>query len=139
MGIAIGLIVIVGGSVILRVWWASHPPKLPGNLRANSVWVEGSPAPFVFTPRGVWVSCWLDTQRNVDRCQFADYEGKLGYEGDYTTCDNQSPMPDERLRLQNKNQAVVRVFLQDGTMLIPANLCDRRNRSAILSDTHPGG
>ena len=130
LAIVIGLIVVVGGSIIFRGWWVSHPPKLPNNLHANSVWIKGPPAPLFLAPRGVWLGCWSDIQPNVYRCQFADYKGVVWEEGDYTACNNQSLIPDERLRLQTENQSTIRVFLQDGTMLIPDNLCNSRNRSA---------
>jgi hypothetical protein len=137
IAIVVGVIVVIGGPIIFRRWWVSHPPNLPRNLRQNSVWIEGPPAPLFLAPRGVWLGCWLDTQRNVDRCQFADYKGVVWEQDDYTTCDNQSPLPDERLRLQTVNQATVRVFLQDGTMLIPVNLCNPRNRRADPLNTQP--
>jgi hypothetical protein len=79
----------------------------------------------------------LDTQRNVDTCKFANYKGKLLYESDYTTCENQPPVPDDGLRLRSENQATVRVFLQDGTMLIPVDLCNPRKRSANPLNTLP--
>jgi hypothetical protein len=138
IAISIGLVVVIGGSIILRLWWASYPPKLPKNLRANSVWIDGRALPFpykltaYFKPRGAWISCWLDTQRDVDRCQFTDYRGMVFYQNDYTSCDEKPPVPDARLQLRDHDQSTASIFLLDRTILWSASECEIQKRSRKL-------
>jgi hypothetical protein len=127
----------MGTLVTLRVRWALQPPKLPTNLHGNPVWIapdlRAFPVRFrlaaYFQPVGVWVGCWLDKQRNIDRCAFANYKGMILYEGDYTSCDDKPPVPDARLQLGNRRQSSLFVVLPDGTTLIPVSECEIRKRS----------
>jgi hypothetical protein len=143
IGITIGLVVVLGGSIILRLWWASQTPKLPQTLRANSVWIGPPPGRLAFAgrlafvPMGVWVSCWLDATGHVDRCQFANYKGAVLYEGEYTSCDDKPPLSDARLQLGNRRQSFSLVGLLDGTTLIPTSDCEIRKRIAIPEDVGP--
>jgi hypothetical protein len=70
----------------------------------------------------------MDTQQNVDRCKFGDVEGKILYQADYVTCDLQSAVPEERLRLKPSTSTFI--YLQDGTMLIERSWCQAHNPSA---------
>ena len=70
----------------------------------------------------------MDAQHGVDRCKFADYQGKIHYEGEYLTCDERPPVPDNGLLL--KPSTSVTIYLQDGTMLLERSLCEAHNRSA---------
>jgi len=125
-------VLIIGGPIVFRSWWVSHPPALPKNLPADSVWIKGPPAPLFLAPRGAWLGCWFDAQRNADRCRFADYKGGIIYEDDYTTCDDKPPLPDDRLQLEKRRQSTAFVFLPDGTMLQPTSECEliKRSRAA---------
>lgn len=127
--LAVCLLTIVVG--LARLWWASLPPKFPKNLSPNSVWITNIMVPrFSFVPRGVWVSCWLETQRNVDRCEFSDYKGMVWHQDDYTSCDDSLPVPDARLQLRNHDQSTAFVFLRDGTVLFPVSFCAARKHRA---------
>ena len=129
IGIVIGLVLIIGGPIVLRGWWVSHPPALPKNLPADSVWIKGPPAPLFLAPRGAWLGCWFDAQRNADRCRFADYKGVVMFEDDYTSCDDKPPVPVARLKPRNHDQAFAFIFLEDRTMLWAANECEIGKRS----------
>jgi hypothetical protein len=132
--------VVLGGIVVLllitasRFWWATIPPRLPRHWPSGSVWVAGPPAPFDWSPRGQFVGCWLDSQRNVDRCQFANYRGKISFVGDYTTCDARPPLSDLELGVRPANYSqgtfdestVAYVRLQGGEILIPVSTCEAR-------------
>jgi hypothetical protein len=136
----IGLLLVSGGAIVFRLWWASIPPKLPKGLRANSVWRGARTLPLplpmklaVYWNRvGAWESCWLDMNRNVDRCEFTDYKGAVLYQSDYTTCDGKPPVPDSRLQFGSRRQSFGFISLQDGTVLIPVNDCEIEKRSRSL-------
>jgi hypothetical protein len=64
----------------------------------------------------------MDAQRNVDRCRFGDYQGKILYEDDYGTCNEQPPVPDESLWL--KPSTTTSIYLQNGDVLIEVSLCE---------------
>jgi hypothetical protein len=85
-----------------------------------------------WSPRGQFVGCWLDNQRNVDQCQFGDYQGKILQLADYTTCDNRPPLSDSQLGVRAADytkgtfdeSTIDGVRLQDGTILIPVSACE---------------
>jgi hypothetical protein len=99
-----------------RIYWASLPPKLPQGWSANSVWMTGRRLPLSLWPEGAWVNCWLDSQRGVNRCRFANYQGTVFYEGDYAICDGRPPVPTNQLKLRNEGSVWI-LHLQDGTPL----------------------
>lgn len=103
-------------AVTARVWWASRPPRLPERWSTNSVWMVGSRSPLALWPQGAWVDCWLETGRNVDRCKFGDYRGRIFYEHDYSTCDVQGGVPTDKLELHNQGSIWI-LRLEDGTPL----------------------
>jgi hypothetical protein len=111
----VSLLLFIG----LLVWKSQHPTR-PKGWPPGSVYFRPPLRQFL---AGFWVGCQLDSNRNVDTCQFADFKGNTRYQGDYTTCDGRPPLPNEKLQLQQQNQAVIRVSLVDGTMLLPIDLC----------------
>lgn len=129
IAIGVGLVVLIGGSIAFSSWWVSHPPKIPTNLRSDSVWVTGPSAPFFLALRGVWLGCWFDTQRKADRCQFADYPGAVMHEDDYTSCDDQPPVSTAALQPRNHDQSFAFISLEDRTMVWSATECGIINRS----------
>jgi hypothetical protein len=128
--VVIGLVLLsIGGLIIFRNWWVSHPPKIPKNLHADSVWIKGPPAPLFLAPRGIWLGCWFDAQRNVDRCQFADYKGLVLHEEDYISCDDKPPISDATLKPRDHDQSFAFVFLRDQTLLWSTTECEIMKRS----------
>jgi hypothetical protein len=125
IGVVVGIGIVI---VLLRVWWASLPPKLPTDLSSSAIWVKTPTAPFSFVPMGFWVGCSLDAQRHVDRCRFADYKGKTVYESDYSTCDDRAPLLNDRLILKKGHQSIFFVSLQDGTILVQKGGCPGHSR-----------
>jgi hypothetical protein len=129
IAIVVGLVVLIGGPIVFRSWWVSHPPKIPTNLHSDSIWIKGPPAPFFLAPRGVWLGCWFDTQRKADRCQFADYRGVVMHEDDYTSCDDKPPVSAAALKPRNHDQSFAFIFLEDRTQLWSATECGIIKRS----------
>ncbi len=131
------VLAVLEGVVIGLLWWASIQPKrAPRNLKGTPAWIV-DPMPrfayfpfWLFVPRGFWVSCWLDTQRNVDMCEFADFNGKVSYEGDYTTCDGRPPLPTNEVGPTDFHQAVSPVLLVRGGSLIPVDECRPQSRDS---------
>jgi hypothetical protein len=115
VGVLAALTILVTAG-LARIYWASLPPKLPRGWSANSVWMIGYRPPLSLWPQGAWVDCWLDSQRGVNRCRFADYEGRVFYESDYSICDGRPPLPTNQLKI--RNQGSIRILhLEDGTSL----------------------
>jgi hypothetical protein len=127
LGIALGALIIIAISVAGWRWWKSLHPKLPAGWPPGSVWVEAPTLRFKILAVGGWAGCFLDTQRSIDRCEFADYKGKLLYQDDYSTCDGRAAIPSNRLWLRPGHQSTAFVFLRDGTILFPTSFCDIRN------------
>jgi TonB family protein len=126
IGSLICALLILGLGFIGSVYWTIQRPRLPKGWPSGSVWI-GAPS-LRWALAGVWIGCRLDSQRNVDTCKFANFRGKVWYEGDYTTCDDEPPIADERLWLRPGNQSASFIGLRDGTLLIAKNDCDFRNR-----------
>lgn len=127
--VAVFILVVIG--VVARFWWATLTPRVPKGWPVGSVWVEAPPEVLDWSPRGEFVGCWLDAGRDVDRCQFANYQGKISYVGDYTTCDGRGSLSDAQLKVHladytkegGDESLQDRVILQDETILIPVSAC----------------
>jgi hypothetical protein len=130
-------LVAITAAGLLRIWWASGQPRLPIGWSASSVWLQGYRPPLALWPQGVWVDCWLDTGKNVDRCKFADYSGKIWNEDDYTTCDGQPAVSNDRLVLRNHQDFLWALRLKDGTTLIAATVCNARGTNPPTHLTPP--
>ena len=145
IGIIFAVFVLSLIGVVARFWWATLTPEVPKHWPQGSVWVEALPAPLDWSPRGQFVGCWLDSQRNEDRCQFANYQGKISHVGDYTACDDRSPLSDWQLNVhpadytkEGGDQSLEdRVILQDGTILIPVTACEARKSTVGSIKTEP--
>lgn len=129
IGIVIAVLAVLG-AIAARLQWANSVPARPKNLPVTAIWVPAPPAPLDFSPRGYWLACWLDTTRNVDRCEVTDYKGNPSYEADYSPIVGTNPVPEARLHLkplsstmdlwQAAGQDTVPIAqLQDGTVLVP--------------------
>lgn len=129
IGIVIAIVAALG-AIVGRIQWANSVPSRPKTLPATAIWIPAPPAPLDFSPRGYWLACWLDTARNVDRCELTDYKGHPSFEADYSPVTGTNPVPEARLHLKpmtSENlwapagQELVPVArLQDGTVLVPA-------------------
>ena len=141
--IIVGIIAALG-AIAARLQWASSAPSRPKKLPATAIWVPAPPAPLDFSPRGYWLACWLDGNRNVNRCELTDYKGRLRLhsEADYSPLIGPNPVPEARLQLQpvsstgelwtlvDKDVFLI-VHLQDGTVLVPTeNLAQLRQSYA---------
>jgi hypothetical protein len=69
----------------------------------------------------------MDAHSGVDRCKFGNYKGRVIYEGEYVTCDERPPVPDDRLLLKPSDLSFI--YLRDGSVLFERSLCDARNKS----------
>ena len=145
VGVVLAVLILGIIGVAARFWWATLTPNIPEHWPSGSVWVEGPPAPLDWSPRGQFVGCWLDSQRNVDRCQFANYQGKISHVGDYTTCDDRPPLSDSQLKIRTADytkgafdeSTIDAVKLQGGILLIAVSACEARKNTARPSKTEP--
>jgi hypothetical protein len=142
--VLVGLFAVVGWLVVAGVWWASVQPKeAPANLQGKPVWAVNPMPRFahfpanLLAPRGMWVSCWLDARRNIDTCEFAGFNGRVWYRGDYTTCDGRPPLPDAGLFPVDFHQSVGFVSLLDGRVLSPVDDCPAKGRGGSPTAGQP--
>lgn len=123
------VIAIAIGALGLRLQWANSTPPLPKGMPHAAIWVPAPPAPLDFSPRGYWLACWLDHNRNVNRCKLTDYKGHSNFEEDYSPVGGPNPVPENRLHMKavdstNLWAAIGQDFvpvahLEDGTILVP--------------------
>ncbi len=133
-----GVLALGVAIIVARFWWATLTPSVPKHWPPGSVWIQAPPAPLDWSPRGQFVGCWLDNRTNTDKCEFANYRGKISRVGKYTTCDDRAPLPDSQLGIRAADytkgtfdeSTVDGVKLQDGTVLIPVSACNARRNSA---------
>jgi hypothetical protein len=130
LGVVLALLV-----VLLRVysWWANIPPKRPGDVAADAVFIPSLPTPFPASKHGNWVSCWFDPAQNVDLCRVTDSDGHLRYEGAFIPYKGQVTVPGSDVIIDaeatNDNwfqksvwvreELVPLVSLRNGQILIP--------------------
>jgi hypothetical protein len=139
IGLSVGAVVLVVILLLIRFWWASSSPRFPDGWPADSVFIKNPYPVWVYplAPRGSWVGCWFDAARNVDRCKFGDYRGKVRDENSYSTCDGKAPLPDAKLVLRDHDQATIFVFLADGTPLFAADFCNSLKHRPEASTPYP--
>jgi hypothetical protein len=125
IGASIGVLVVLLLAFIGWQWWANQNPRLPRGWPPGSIWMREPGRRVSFVPRGVWIGCWLETQQGVDRCSFADYKGRIFHQGDYGTCAEQLPVPNERLWLNAGSYWFI--YLRDGTLLVEVSTCRAAN------------
>jgi hypothetical protein len=128
-GALLGIFLVLVVSVVGWLWWQSNHPTLPKGWPIDSSWQKASdflPGWLGLVGVGSWTSCEFDSKRSADTCKFADFRGKHIYEGEYSTCDGRSPIQGGHLRLSSRRQSTTRVFLQDGTMLLPKEECPEK-------------
>lgn len=127
----LGAVLAVVACLGVSLMWAAHTPSKPKDMPATSVWVPGPNAPLDFPPRGVWIGCWLEKTRNVNRCKVADYKGQVEFEEDFVSVTASGSIPDAELKLkqigtmelwtwveEHKREVPV-IRLQNGTVLVP--------------------
>lgn len=134
------LLALVLGAFPLDQWWVQHPSR-PRGLPETAIWIPAPPAPLDFLPRGDWLACRFDQDRNVDHCKLTDYKGKQEFDADYSPTIGSNPVPENRLYFKSMEsedlwaavgQDIVPIArLQDGTILVPTrNLAELRTRYA---------
>lgn len=144
-------IVAVVGTTVLgilaclagRLVWAAHTPSRPKDMPTASIWVPGPNAPLDLSPRGVWVGCWLDKAKNVNRCKVANFKGHVEFEEDFVPVNGGGPLPDAELNpkhigtmelwtwVDEHKREVPIVRLKNGTILVPErDLAALRSRYA---------
>jgi hypothetical protein len=115
----------------LRLLWASRTPSRAPVMPEQSMWMPGPRAPLDLSARGVWVGCWLDQARLVDRCRVADYRGNIQFDEESVPLAGSPPVADTNLRLkrvgtmklwtwvETERRQVPVVRLENGTVLVP--------------------
>jgi hypothetical protein len=123
--------------MLFGFWRAATPPRRLDGWPQGAVWVPHPYLHFSFIPLGVWEGCRFDPITGMDHCTFADYRGKVQYQGDYVTCgDDQNAderkqgVEDEYLTLKPSTSSFI--FLQNGTMLVNREACDWRHANDKL-------
>jgi len=128
---AVGITV---GAALLSACLSGAPvsPPRPKSMPLNAIWMPGPNAPLDRTPRGVWLACWLNQAKSINRCKVADYKGSVQFEEDFLPVAGVAPVPSELLRpqpvgtmelwtwVEKDKRDVPVVRLENGTILVPA-------------------
>ena len=127
----VALIVVV---IIGFYWLARIPPKRPSTVPTSAVFIWGLPVGLPTAPRGMWVDCWLDSDRNEDRCRVTSVKGDVTYEGVFLPYRRPTPLPERKLTIDasatnedwadrevwvGETKLVPLVTLRNGEILIP--------------------
>ncbi len=134
------LLALALGAFSLDQWWTQHPSR-PRGLPETAIWIPAPPAPLDFTPRGYWLACWFEHDRDVDHCKLTDYTGKQEFDADYSPTLGSNPVAENRLYLKKMESEdlwaavgkdiVPIARLRDDTILVPTrNLAELRARYA---------
>jgi hypothetical protein len=124
------------GATDVHLLSAASDPQRPKNVPKNAKWIPGPPAPLDLSPRGVWLACWVDQSRNVNRCKVTDYKGNTQFDEAYVAVSGRGPVSNDRLHVKpittmelwtwvkKDHRDVPIVRLEDGTILVPARDID---------------
>jgi len=93
-----------------------------------------------FSRTGGWAHCWLDDERQLDRCRTYNGEGKRlyrpGHEGDdddvFLRYSGEGPVPANELQIDTVHSGISYIWLQNGEVLIPRN--DFENQKALIDE-----
>jgi hypothetical protein len=126
------VLAVIFSAVVVRLHWASTTPSRLKGMPRNAIWVPAPPAPLDLFPRGVWLGCWLDRERNVNRCKVTDYAGSSIFDEDFSPVIGPVPIAEEQLQLkevgtmelwaypEKDRRGVPIVRLKNGSILVPS-------------------
>jgi hypothetical protein len=127
---------VIGGILaiyIVLAWWGAQPSKRPANMPSDSVWIDAPTLPFSWH-HGWWFGCWIDADGVSNRCRLlaARSDNLVVYEGLYVSCDSNSPVPANELKIKapvesmhmwvginQSGDIAPAAFLQNGKFLVP--------------------
>jgi hypothetical protein len=96
---------ILGGSVLAIVgayWWANIPPKRPGGVSPDAVFLWtghlGLPAP----KHGTWLECWADVEIETNKCKLTAMDGTPEYEGVFVADNGMAVVPQSDLHIDTE-------------------------------------
>lgn len=136
--------------VVVVLWWAGRPPRRPGSLSSNALYIERGVVPFKLssTP-GDWLDCWFDEHERVDRCKMTDENGKLEFEDVFLPYEGQSPLLQDKLVFDTrrtgqvwtgsyeKGTRIPVVYLTDGEILLPRSEYEKAKHTVESSNGRP--
>jgi hypothetical protein len=108
-----GIVLVLLIAIKCLYWWADTPPKRPANVPPSAVFFWGPPVGLPAHKRGDWITCWVDSKYNVDRCRVVEIDGSLLYEGVFVSFEGHASIPESDLVIDSKttNLAQERVGL----------------------------
>jgi hypothetical protein len=132
---------IIGGilaAIVILLWWGAQPSKRSRNMPADSVWIAAPNLPFSWH-HGWWFGCWIDSDGYSNRCRLWAEGLDVVYEGQYVSCDSNSPVPARELKIRapadsmhmwvatnsnHEGDIALAAFLGNGKFLVPVSSPD---------------
>jgi hypothetical protein len=149
--LAVAIIVLFVFYDLALAWWATIPPSRPKDIPSNSAFIMSPSGGFILPlpKHGDWLYCWLDQERQVDRCRMTDTHGGLEYEGRFLPSDGSGSVPEADLQIDAKgtgprlrwtyfrNRIMPIIHLRNGTILIPAEAAEAaKEQLKFLQEYH---
>jgi hypothetical protein len=105
------------------------PPKLPGFMPSNSVWID-APALPISWHHGWWFGCGVTSTGAANYCRLVRADGEEIYAAEYLPCSDDAPMGENHIHLISppdsvnmwlfrENHEGVIGFLANGDLLLP--------------------
>ena len=121
------------------------PPKLPGFMPSNSVWID-APAIPISWHHGWWFGCGVTSTGAANYCRLVRADGEEIYAAEYLPCSDDAPMGENHIHLISppdsvnmwlfrENHEGVIGFLANGDLLLPLPV--RAQCNQLRARLHP--
>jgi hypothetical protein len=100
---AVVLLFVVGTILILRHANLAIQPALPSDMPRGAHFIPVGYDLQHLEPKGDWIACSTDTERNTDFCRVTDAIGEVVYQGDFMPFGSSVPLPADQLQVARIN------------------------------------
>ena len=130
--LALFLVFLSAAIIFIRHSSLALRPALPGNMPAQSSFLQTGFNLQVNEPEGEWVACGQDAEQNTNFCRVSDARGIIVYQGDFLPLRAQGPLPTDQLEVATLRDAkfwvkspsqaapIPVIPLRNGQVLVPA-------------------
>jgi hypothetical protein len=126
------LLFVVGTILILRHANLAIQPALPRDMPRGADFVPVGYDLQHLEPKGVWIACSTDTERNADFCRVTDATGEVVYQGDFMPLGSFTPLPADQLQVARIN--VEHLWIQGPAEAGPVPVIPLRNGAVLVPE-----